>query len=102
VNNRGSFLFRFHDPLEGNRVIFRHVRSHNQDRVGIQHVLRCGRGPASSVGCAQTGHSRAMSYAGLIADAHHPQARSEQLFDQVVFFIVERGAAEVADSDGLH
>src|SRR5580658_3323126 len=43
-----------------------------------------------------------MSYPGLIADTHHTQACSEQLLDQIVFFIVQSGAAEVADRGGLH
>ena len=83
-------------------MILRHVRPHDQDRIGVQHVLGRGCGPAASVGCAQTGHSGAMSYPGLVADAYHPQARSEQFLDQIVFFIVERGTAEVADRGGLH
>ena len=43
-----------------------------------------------------------MSYPGLIGDADHPQAGGEKFFDEVVFFVVEGGAAEMRDGFGLH
>jgi len=38
-----------------------------------------------------------MSYPGLVGYAHHAQASGEKLFDQIIFFVVEGGAAKVAD-----
>src|SRR3984957_12788322 len=43
-----------------------------------------------------------MSYTSLVADAHHAQARGEHFFDQVIFFVVERGAAQMRDGFVLH
>src|SRR5215813_473948 len=50
----------------------------------------------------QTGHGRAMSYTGLVADADHSQANGEQFLDQVVLLNIEGGAAEVCHASGLH
>ena len=64
-------------------------------------LLRRGRA-ASSEGGAQTGHRGAMSYSGLVADANQAQARGEQFFDQVIFFIVERRSAQMSDGFVVH
>ena len=40
----------------------------------MAEVLQRRSGAAATEGCAQTGHGGAMSYPGLIADAHHPQS----------------------------
>jgi len=55
------------------------------------------RSSAPAEGGAQTGHRAAMSYPRLIGYAHHPQAESEKFFNEIIFFIIERGAAEMAD-----
>ena len=81
MNDLGSSLPRFHHPLKTNRVIFRHVRSHDQNGVRIQQVAWPVCGSASPEGCAQTGHGGTVSYAGLVTDADHPQAGGEELFD---------------------
>src|SRR3954470_20404191 len=47
---------------------------------------------------AQTGHRGAVSYAGLVLDLHRSH-RGEQLLDQVVLLVVERGAAEVREAE---
>src|SRR5260370_39915078 len=39
-----------------------------------------------------------MSYPGLVGHADHPQATSEKLFNQIILFVVERGATEVSNS----
>jgi hypothetical protein len=36
-----------------------------------------------------------MSYTRLVGYAHHPQAKSEQFSDEIILFVVERGAAEM-------
>src|SRR5207249_7150340 len=51
---------------------------------------------------AQTGHSRAVSYSGLVADADHSQAAGKELLNQVILFVVESGAAKVRDCGRLH
>src|SRR5258708_14175095 len=38
-----------------------------------------------------------MSYPGLVGYAHHSQAESEKLFDEIIFFVIERRAAEMTD-----
>ena len=38
----------------------------------------------------------------LIAQAHHSQSGGKQFLDQIIFFVVERGAAEMGDGSGLH
>src|SRR5437588_1707664 len=43
-----------------------------------------------------------MSYAGLIADADHSQPGREKLFDQIVFFIIERRSAKVRHGGRMH
>src|SRR5579863_3317524 len=43
-----------------------------------------------------------MSYAGLVADTNHPQPGGKQFLDQIIFFIVERGAAEMSHRGRLH
>src|SRR5580700_3153397 len=77
VNYLCASLTGFHDPLETNGMIFGHVGSHDQNRVGIDEVAWCGCRSASTEGCAQTGHRGAMSYTGLVADTNHAQARSK-------------------------
>ena len=44
-----------------------------------------------------TGHRAAMSYPGLVGYAHHPQAKSEEFSNKIVFFNVESRAAEMTD-----
>src|SRR4051794_27158445 len=43
-----------------------------------------------------------MSYTGLVADANHAQTSGEKFLDQVVLFVVERGAAKMRDGLVLH
>ena len=83
-------------------MVLRHGRPHNQDRVRVGQVLLSGGGAAAPEGGAQTGHRGAMSYPGLVADAHHSQAGREEFLDEIVFFVVERGAAQMRDGGGMH
>ena len=92
------FFSRPPSPTGSHRVILGHVRSHDQDRIGIGQVLLRRGGAAAPKRCAQTGHGGAVSYTGLVADANHAQASGEKFLDQVVFFVVERRAAEVGES----
>src|SRR5438445_12630876 len=95
-------LARLHHPLEADRMVLRHRRSHDKDGVRVAEILlRSGRAAASE-GSAQTGHGRAMSYTGLIADADHPQSDREELADQIIRFDVQRGPTKVSDCGCLH
>src|SRR5438132_14164279 len=38
-----------------------------------------------------------MSYPGLVGHTDHAQAGGEEFFDKIIFFVIERGAAEMAD-----
>ena len=46
---------------------------------------------------AQTGHSGAVSYTGLVADTNHAQTRGKELLDHVILFVVQSRAAEMSD-----
>lgn len=95
-------LPRFHHPLKSHGMVLRHRRPHDQNRVRVtQILLRSGR-PASSKTRSKTWNGGAVSYTGLVGDADHSQSDGEKFFDQVIFFDVEGGAAEVGDGFGLH
>jgi hypothetical protein len=38
-----------------------------------------------------------MSYPRLVGYTHHSQAESEQFSDEIIFFVIERGPAEMAN-----
>ncbi len=102
MDNFGAAFARFHHPLKADWVVLGHRRSHNQNGIGVTQILLCRRGAAATKGCAQTGHSRAMSYSSLIADADHAQPGGEQLFDKVILFVVESRSAQVSNCGSLH
>ena len=77
MNDFGATFAGFHDPLESDRMVFRHVRAHDQDGIGSWKISLCSGSAATAKRCAQTGHSGAVSYSGLVADAVHPQACRE-------------------------
>src|SRR5437763_17108457 len=86
-----------HDPLEADRVRLGHVRPHDHDAVRVLEVLLEGGGTAAPERGAQTGHRRAVSYAGLVLDLDRAERR-EQLLDQIVLLAVQRRAAEECDT----
>src|SRR4029077_6737194 len=102
VNDLCTALSRFDPPLETDRVILRHVRAHNQDGIRIYEIARRSCRSASAEGGAQTGQRRAVSYTGRVADADHAQAGREELFDQVVFFVIESRATKVGHGSRMH
>ena len=102
MNDLRPALARLHHPLEADRMVLRHRRSHDEDGVRVAEILlRSGRAAASE-GSAQTGHGRAMSYTGLVADADHSHPDSEELADQIILFDIQRGPAKVSDRGCLH
>src|SRR3954466_5574950 len=98
MDDFGAMLAGFHHPLESNRMVLGHARTHNKDGIGTCEISLCCRGAATTERGAQTGHSGAVSYTGLVADAIHPQASGEQLFDEVVFLDVHGRAAEMGQA----
>src|SRR5205809_6727376 len=60
-------------------------------------MLLRGSSFASATGGAQTGHRAAVSYPGLVGHTDHAQASGEKFFDEIIFFVIECGAAEMAD-----
>src|SRR5437868_5298069 len=83
-------------------MILGHGGTHDENGVCVAEVLLRGGGTAAPEGCAQTGHSRAMSYPGLVADADHAQPSRKQFLDQIVFFVIESRSAEMSYGGGLH
>src|SRR6266446_10310405 len=93
-DGRAPFL-RFHDPAKADRMRFGHGRAFDQNAIGHGGYLLRSRSSAPAEGGAQTGHRAAMSYPCLVGYADHPQAESEQFFDEIIFFVIERRAAEM-------
>src|SRR4029453_5998347 len=97
-----AVLLRLDDPSEPDGMRLGHRRPDDQNRVRVDEILLRRRRAAAPERGAQTGHRGAMSYPGLVADRHHPQAAAEELLDQVVLFVVERRTAEVGHVGALH
>src|SRR5277367_838227 len=102
VNNLRPAFFRFDHPLETDRVILSHIRTHNQNDISVHEIAWRQCGSATAEGGAQTGHRGAVSNTGLVTDADHPQTGCEELLDQIIFFIVESGAPKVSHSGRMH
>src|SRR5205085_11793390 len=94
-------LLRLHHPSKSDRMRFGHRRAFDQDAIGVGQILLRGRSSAPAEGGAQTGHRAAMSYPRLVGYADHPQAESEKFSDKIVFFDIERGAAEMTNRGGV-
>ena len=97
MNDRSALLLRFHHPAKTNRVRFGHRGTFDQNAICVRQILLRGCSSAPAEGGAQTGHRAAMSYPGLVGHTDHAQASGEEFFDQIIFFVIERGAAEMAD-----
>src|SRR5207253_11189878 len=95
-DGRAPFL-RFHDPAKADRMRFGHGRAFDQNAIGVGEILLRGRSSAPAERGAQTGHRAAMSYPRLVGYADHSQAESEEFSDEIIFFVVESGAAEMAN-----
>ena len=94
VDNFGAVLnFGLHRPAKRYRMVFRHIRAHDDDAIGVRHAARIhGRGAATEPS-PQTGDARAVSYTGLVLDRYDTEPTHELLLDMVPFDI-EGGAAE--------
>src|ERR1035437_8469725 len=93
VDDLGTARLRLHDPLEPDRVALGHVGTLDDDAVRVLQVLLECRGTAATERGPQTGDGGTVSNAGLVLYLDRAQ-RGEQLLDQVVLFIVERGPTE--------
>ena len=93
VNDGGAVFFRLHHPPKTDRMCLRHGGAFDQNAIRVGQILLRGCSSAPAKGGAQTGHRAAMSYAGLVGHADHPQASGEKFFNQIIFFVVERGPA---------
>src|SRR3954452_18630023 len=99
VDHRRTAGLRFHHPLEADRVRLGHVGTLDDDAVRVlQVLLKVRRAPATEAG-PQTGNRAAVSYPRLVLDLQRAE-RGEQLFDEVVLFVVQRRAAEARDAHG--
>src|SRR5438128_6090435 len=94
-------LLRLHQPSKSYRVRLGHLRAFDQSALGVCEILLRGCGSASAKRGAQTGHRAAMSYPRLVGHTDHAQAGGEKFLDQISFFVIERGAAEMADRCGV-
>ena len=74
-----------------------HVGALDDDAVGVGQILEESGGPATAEAGPQTGDGGGVSNTGLVLDLDRAQ-RGEQLLDQVVLFVVQRGAAEAGDA----
>src|SRR5262245_63588661 len=80
MNNLGAVLdFGLHRPAEGDRVVFRHVGTHDHDTVGVIHAARIKGGRAAAKSCPQTGDARAVSYPRLVLDGDDAETTHELL-----------------------
>jgi hypothetical protein len=70
VDDGGTAGFAFHHPLEAHRMGFGHVRTHDDDAVGVREVLLVVGGAATAEGRSQTGNSGGVSNARLVLDLH--------------------------------
>src|SRR5262245_35693606 len=93
MNNLGAVLdFGLHRPAEGDRVVFRHVGTHDHDTVGVIHAARIKGGRAAAKSGPQTGDARAVSYPRLILDRHDAETAHELLMHVVEFDFVDSTA----------
>src|SRR5207247_9381295 len=93
-------LLRLHHPSKSYRMRFGHRRAFDQNAIRVREILLRGRSSAAAEGGAQTGHRAAMSYPRLVGNTDHPQAGGKKFFYEIIFFVVERGAIEIADGGG--
>ena len=101
MDNRGPLLFRFHYPAKTDRMRLGHGGAFDQNAIRVGQILLRSRSSATAEGGAQTGHRAAMSYPGLVGHTNHPQASGEKFFNEIIFFVIERGAAQMTDRCGV-
>src|SRR5438046_274900 len=73
----------------------------DQNAIGVSEILLRGRSSAPAERSAQTGHRAAMSYPRLVGHTDHAQASGEKFLNEIIFFVIKRGAAEMTDRSGV-
>ena len=101
MNDLRSKLFGLYHITEGDRMGLGHIAAHNQDAVAIDQVLWKCCGAATSKRSTQTGYSGAVSYTGLVLNRDDPQTGIEELFDDIVLFIIQCCSAKRGDTNCL-
>src|SRR5439155_12942907 len=94
-------LLRLHHPSKSDRMRFGHRRAFDQNAIRVGEILLRGRSSAPAKGGAQTGHRAAMSYPRLVGHTDHPQASGKKFLYEIIFFVIQRSAAEMADRGGV-
>ncbi len=74
---------RLHRPAEGDGMVLRHIRTHDNDAVGVRHASGIKGGCAAAESCPQTGDARAVSYPRLILDRDNSEPTHEFLADVI-------------------
>src|SRR5204863_5288629 len=94
MNYRRAALFGLHYPAKTDRMRLSHRRALDQNAVRVSEILLRGRSSAPAKRGAQTGHRAAMSYPRLVGHTHHSQACGEKFFYEIIFLVIEGGAAK--------
>src|SRR5580704_10374433 len=79
------FDFCGHWPFERDRVILSHVRTHDDNAIGILHAARIHSRRATAESCPQTGDTGAMSDTGLILNRDDAEPTHEFLVYVIPF-----------------
>src|SRR5215216_8018320 len=98
VDQRRPLLAGDHGVPEAHRVGLGHVRTLDNNAVGVLQVHQVGGGATPTVRDAQTGHRGAVSYARLIGDPGKPH-RVEKLGDEVVLLVIDGSPADGGDRE---
>ncbi len=97
VNDLRAALLRLHHPLETDRMILGHIRTLDQNAIGVLQILEEHRRATPTEAGPQTGDRGGVSNPGLVFDLYDAEA-GEQLLDEIVLFVVERGAAKMRNT----
>ncbi len=99
VDDHRAARLGLHHPLKAHRMGLGEVRALDDHAVGVLQILHERGGAAAPERRAQPHHGRAVADAGLVLDLHHAERR-QQLLDEVVLLVVQRGAAQAGDAHG--
>src|SRR4051794_19514461 len=94
VYDRRASLLGEHHPAKTHRVALGHIGAFDEDTIRVCQILQRGGGSSSSERGSQTGNRGGVSNTGLVFYLYYTKG-AEELFKQVVFFVVECRAAEM-------
>ena len=98
VDDGRAARLRLDHPLERDRVALGHVRTADDDAVGVNQIARKRGGPAATEASPQTGDGGGVSYPRLVLDLDRAE-RGPELLDEVVLLVVQRRAAEAGEAE---